>query len=249
MFKAFAIAFAMYSRIPVPYFKWDDKSARYAICFFPFVGIAVGITEYIVFYLFSSFEANFLRICLMSTVPLIIRGGIHMDGFMDTADALSSHADMEKKLQILKDPHTGAFAVIAFGIYMILTAGFVSVIKMETLMIFCLGFILSRALSSIYVLTFDKARNTGLAAQWSEFTNIKKALIVLIFETAVCVALMLFFNMTAGFLTVVFTVAVSIYHYYNCKKNFGGITGDLAGYFLQIEELAVLIACAVGGNI
>ena len=32
-----------------------------------------------------------------------------MDGFMDTMDAVHSYGDRTKKLEILKDPHLGAF--------------------------------------------------------------------------------------------------------------------------------------------
>ena len=56
-------------------------------------------------------------------VPLLVTGGIHLDGFMDTTDARSSYGDMEKKLAILKDSHVGAFAVIGCSFYLILSAG------------------------------------------------------------------------------------------------------------------------------
>ena len=55
-------------------------------------------------------------ICVL---PILVTGGIHLDGFCDTADALASHQDTEKKLQILKDPHMGAFAAIWLGCYFI----------------------------------------------------------------------------------------------------------------------------------
>ena len=44
-----------------------------------------------------------------------------MDGLCDTADALASHQTREKKLEILKDSHTGAFAVIGCCAYLLLT--------------------------------------------------------------------------------------------------------------------------------
>ena len=109
MLKSLAIAVSMYSRIPVPNFSWDDKSAKYALCYFPFVGLIIGIAEFAAFFLLSYIETNILKLCIMCTVPLIISGGIHMDGFMDTVDALSSYSDKERKLEILKDPNTGAF--------------------------------------------------------------------------------------------------------------------------------------------
>ncbi len=45
----------------------------------------------------------------MTLLPLIVSGGIHLDGLVDTADALYSRRETEKKLEILKDPHVGAF--------------------------------------------------------------------------------------------------------------------------------------------
>lgn len=249
MLKSLAIAVSMYSRIPVPNFSWDDKSAKYALCYFPFVGLIIGIAEFAAFFLLSYIETNILKLCIMCTVPLIISGGIHMDGFMDTVDALSSYSDKERKLEILKDPNTGAFAVIAFGVYMLLYIGLLSELKSGVIIIFCLGFVLSRALSGIYVLSFDKAKNGGLAAQWSGFTDKKKAVAALSVQTFLCIAVMLFFDMITGIIVILITVVTSIYHYNNCKKNFGGITGDLAGYFLQLEEIAVLLSCIIGGNI
>ena len=39
---SFLIAFAMYSRIPVPTVEWTKERMRYVMCFFPFVGLAEG---------------------------------------------------------------------------------------------------------------------------------------------------------------------------------------------------------------
>ena len=46
-----------------------------------------------------------------------------MDGFMDTMDAVHSYGDRTKKLEILKDPHLGAFAVICAVVYLLLYTG------------------------------------------------------------------------------------------------------------------------------
>ena len=56
----------------------------------------------------------------MTALPVLVSGGIHTDGFIDTVDALSSYGDKEKKLEILKDPHTGAFAIIGAIMYYLL---------------------------------------------------------------------------------------------------------------------------------
>lgn len=248
MLKSLAIAVSMYSRLPVPIFDWDEKSMKYAICFFPFVGIIIGLAEFLLIWLLGLINTgNIMTVCFQAALPLLITGGIHMDGFMDTADALSSHADREKKLEILKDPHLGAFAVINFGIYMLIYTGLLT--ELEYLPVYCLGFVLSRALSGACVTAFPKAKNTGLAAMWSDMTDKKKALAVLLAEAAVCMLIMFVFDSVSAVLVLVFSAAILLYHYHNCMKNFGGITGDLAGYYLQLEELAVLAACVIGGRL
>ena len=52
-------------------------------------------------------------------IPLFVTGGIHLTDFCDTVDALASHQTREKKLEILKDPHTGAFAVMGCMAYLL----------------------------------------------------------------------------------------------------------------------------------
>ena len=39
MLKSLIIALAMYSKLPVPNIDWDEKNMRYAMCFFPVVGV------------------------------------------------------------------------------------------------------------------------------------------------------------------------------------------------------------------
>ena len=56
--------------------------------------------------------------------PLLVTGGFHVDGFLDTCDALHSYQSMEKKQEILKDPHIGAFAVLSLLTAVLLGLGF-----------------------------------------------------------------------------------------------------------------------------
>ena len=37
-----AIAFSMYSRIPMPQVEWTGRRMRYAMCFFPLIGLVIG---------------------------------------------------------------------------------------------------------------------------------------------------------------------------------------------------------------
>ena len=90
----------------------------------PLVGLVIGGAEWL-WFLFRSWLSfgPVLHGVGMTLIPLLLTGGIHLDGFMDTVDALKSHAAPEKKRAILKDPHAGAFAVIGLAAYLLLWFG------------------------------------------------------------------------------------------------------------------------------
>ena len=41
--QTIAVAFAMFSAVPVPQFGWNEKNMRYALCAFPLVGLLCGV--------------------------------------------------------------------------------------------------------------------------------------------------------------------------------------------------------------
>ena len=41
-YHSFLIAFSMYSKIPMPQCEWNEENMAYAMCFFPWVGVAIG---------------------------------------------------------------------------------------------------------------------------------------------------------------------------------------------------------------
>ena len=112
--QTIAVAFAMFSAIPVPQFDWNEKNMRYAMCAFPLIGVVIGAAWCVCGALPLPGLAKAAGFAL---IPVWITGGIHLDGYADTCDALSSYGDRTKKLEILKDPHCGAFAVIRLCSY------------------------------------------------------------------------------------------------------------------------------------
>lgn len=88
---------------------------------FPLVGTVIGGLMLLVRFLCGRFGfSTSVYAVVMTALPVLVSGGIHTDGFIDTVDALSSYGDKEKKLEILKDPHTGAFAIIGAIMYYLL---------------------------------------------------------------------------------------------------------------------------------
>ena len=42
LLRSFVIAFSMWSAIPMPQVEWDRDGMKYALCAFPFIGLAAG---------------------------------------------------------------------------------------------------------------------------------------------------------------------------------------------------------------
>lgn len=246
MLKSMLIAFSMYSKIPVPKTEWNEKSMRYTMCFFPLVGVVIGALMYAAGTLILMADIkSVLKAAVMTVIPIMLTGGIHLDGFLDTMDAIGSWAPKEKRLEILKDSNSGAFAVIGGCVYFVLSLGIWSEMSLDMLKSAVLVFVLSRALSGLSVVSFPMAKNTGLAAMFSNAAHKRRVRIVMLLWIALTAACMVVINPLTGAAAVLCAAAVFAYYYFMSKKNFGGITGDLAGYFLQVCELVCIAACMI----
>ena len=264
LLRSFCIAFGMYSKIPMPKFEWNPKDMRYTMCFFPLISIPIALLVLLWFYLCQWLHIHsFLFACILTAIPVLVTGGIHLDGYCDTVDALSSRQPREKKLEILKDPHLGAFAVISFGVYMMLYLGvfheYLSLVLREDrgdryflYAVPCLVFVMERAFSGLSVVTFPQAKKKGLAAGFGGAAKKKADSLVLLLWMLICLgAGAAAVKMgcrgagTAAGVLLMTHLAVFIWYYRMSVKQFGGVTGDLAGCFLQVCELAGLAAAAV----
>ena len=252
MIDSLWVAIATYSRLPTPPVKWTKSSLRLSLCFFPLVGLAVGALELL--WLFIALRLKLgplLTGALGCAIPILVTGGIHMDGFMDTVDALSSRRSREDMLFILKDSHVGAFAVMGCALYLLLDAAALSELPVNESLALAAGFVVSRAMSAFFVAVTPAARPDGMARTVQDAAEESGMFVVKRWAVGWAVAfgfLMLWLSPVSSGLALGWA-AVAILTYLRVIKRFGGLTGDLAGWFLQITELGFALALAVGGKI
>ena len=243
LWNSLLIAFSTYSSLPVPKADWKPENMRYSMCFFPLIGAVSGLLLWGLSALCHVLRVGIGLFAAAATVlPLAVSGGIHLDGFCDTSDALASHREREKKLEILKDPHTGAFAVIACVLYLLLTFGFWTELERadSAVLVLAIGFVLSRSLSGLSVASFRCAEGSSLLAAFSDASHKKAVRAVLLAFLLLCAGFMLWLDLLLG-LAALAAAGLSFFYYrVTSYQQFGGINGDLAGWFLQICELSVL---------
>ena len=250
--KSLIIAFAMYSKLPMPRVDWEKRALAWALCFFPAVGAVIGLALWGWMALAHWLEvgrAFFAAFALL--LPIALSGGIHLDGFCDTCDALSSHQSRERKLEILKDSHTGAFAIISCALYLLVffACWCEVVLTARGALALALTPVLSRSLSGLFAVTLPNARGTGLLATFTSAMDAVRARAVLLVWLLLCGGAMVALAPVAGTAQLAGAGLVCLYYVSTAQRQFGGVTGDLAGFFLQLCELGMVLAAVLAQKV
>ncbi|NLT10221.1 MAG: adenosylcobinamide-GDP ribazoletransferase [Ruminococcus sp.] len=244
MLKSLFSAFLMYSRIPMPKVEWKEENRRYALGFFPLVGAVIGSLLVLWRYICTGLETGQIIFAAGAVfLPVLVTGGIHLDGFCDVTDARSSYADREKRIAIMSDPHIGSFAVMKLCLYLIMqTALFSTVDSLRTSVVIACGYVVSRGLSGLSAVTFRSAKREGTLQSFVHPSHRKITVAMQLFFIILSGTAMTILLPVEGISALLTALIILLYHRYAAYRDFGGVTGDLCGWFLQICELYMLAA-------
>lgn len=247
------IALSMYSALPVKCLNWTTENLRHAMVFFPLVGLLCGSGLWVVWTVCSLLKTGAILFAVLAVLSgVMITGGIHLDGFCDTADALYSRRPQEEKLRILKDPNCGPFAVFSVILVLLVSFGaYTELYQTQNRYILGLltgGFVMIRCLSGISVTHFPCTSTSSLAKTFGESAGKHVSMILAIEYGIVGVLLVLWYRWLALFLMGLSILIFWRFHSMQ-KKQFGGMTGDLAGFLLVLNETAWILGTALLGGI
>jgi adenosylcobinamide-GDP ribazoletransferase len=244
LYKGFIMALSMFTILPTPYIEWDDEGVKNMMKFYPVIGLIVGTIWSIVYYLMKFLNTSMvLKSAVIMSIPFIITGMLHLDGFMDVCDAILSRRDLEEKLRILKDSKIGAFAVIALLILFFLQFGGIYSIIEKNMNFYVLILIplVSRSTVAYYLLSRTTIKESTLGTYFKKGTNINDILIM-IFSLIIAAGVSFFLLKMLGLICVLLIMLSITVSVEKCKKEFGGISGDVAGFALVVGELTGILA-------
>lgn len=253
-FKGFLMAISMFTVIPLPRYEWDDEGGKNIMKFYPAIGLIVGLIWYGVFRLLNLLGASIMVTTAITLItPFILTGMLHLDGYMDVCDALLSRRDKQEKLRILKDPHTGAFAVISVVMLFVVNfSGVYTVISnsikdnaINNINTSAVGLILipiiSRSLMGYLLLSKDSMKGSSLGAFFKQGTG-KVDRFILLSSLIISSIISIFIFKIYGVIMSLAMILVSTFLVNSAAKEFDGMSGDSAGYGLVIAEtIGVLI--------
>ncbi|MBQ2865283.1 MAG: adenosylcobinamide-GDP ribazoletransferase [Clostridia bacterium] len=243
--RSIAMAFSMFSRVPMPRVEWKSSNMKYMLCALPLVGVAAGVCMMLWGFLCRELYLGGL-VCGAGSVllPLIVSGGIHMDGFCDTADALSSHAGFEKKREILKDSRAGAFAVISAGGFFVLHFALCAYMGADGTAVFMLALhqVFARSIGALAGVSLPTSTQQGLLSEFRTAAD-SKAAVILIAWCVLCAGGMIALSPAGGIASTICGGAGYLYIKRMSKKQFGGMSGDLAGFIITALQPALALCC------
>lgn len=228
---------------------WTEEAFGKSVRYFPLVGLVLGLIygglawgmEYGAAYGGIAVPVHF-KAALFVLLPIMLTGGIHCDGFMDTADGIFSGRERERMLEIMKDSRCGSFGVTALACYLLLEYAVLQDMGVGILPVALLIMpILGRMSMVMAISCFPYARPEGVGKAFGKFANRKMCAMVVLY-TAIMLALIDCFALAALVAVVIFTWLMGRY----VTKLLGGLTGDVYGAICTMNELLVLVVYLLG---
>ena len=216
---------------------WTAEDFGRSTRFFPLVGLVLGICYALAAWLLLyTLGMRSLTAALLLILPLLLTGGLHADGFMDTADGVFSGRERVRKLEIMKDSRVGAFGVVSFVMLMFVQFALLS--DMASLLLVPALFvmpIIGRLAMVLAVACFPYAREDGMGKTFADMAD-RSTVVIAALTTAVLV-------LPWGVLATAALVLGMLFALLFCRMMtniLGGVTGDVYGAATVLTETLVL---------
>lgn len=234
----FLLALQFLTRIPVNIeCPWNSQTSKWALRSYPIVGLLLGSIIMALFFTLESYLSVTMMTLLIISLWVWITGGLHLDGWMDVADAVGSNVPLEKKWEIMKDPHVGSFGHIALLFLLAWkTVLIYQLAQLDNFIIAFLCIIMFSRLGAVVLMVFlPTAKKQGLAWEWKRNINRIDCIIAII-----PVLVFVFF-----FHELIFFIPAYIVFFYLfgawVMHTFKGTNGDLLGTAIEGGELWGLV--------
>ncbi len=243
----FLAALSFLTIIPVPRRREvSSEQLGSSIVCFPVAGIIIGLILAGLYWLLRlvlppAVVSGLLLVCLV-----VLTGGLHLDGFVDTCDGIASHKTPEARRQVMRDSRAGALGMV--GVCCLLIVKYVSLNSVpENLMMTTLVLmpVVSRWAMVYAIFAYPYARPSGLGKVFKQAASRRRLAIATLVVLAVAIPWFRLAGLVIMLGVWVIVVAMAAY----LKRKFSGLTGDTYGAINEVAEVSVLIlVCLLAYN-
>lgn len=243
MFNALLTALDFLTVLPVPHPKgYQPVELGKAAGCFPWVGALMGGLSGGLYLGLRQVFPPFLAAGLAAAGWMALSGGLHLDGLADCCDGLPYAGTVERRLEIMKDPHHGTFGGIGLTLAILLKVAALAALPADWEIVLIAS--LSGALARWLLLPAGRqpnARAGGLGASFS--ASLTKRAFVIALPPALILAGLLGWR---GLAALVLAHGWAWLAFRLARRRLGGLTGDVYGLIVEVAELLVLLVFAAG---
>lgn len=170
-YKELIAAIRFISIIPIPgsaqLFYTDESNPQlfFGSVYFPVVGLLLSVILYLLTTVMGPYVPSFALAAILVVGLVILTGGLHLDGLMDTCDGLLGGSDRESKLAIMRDSRVGSFGVLGGACILLLKFAFFASLNLHQLSLaFFIVLPVSRWAMILAAYWFPNVRSNGLGA-------------------------------------------------------------------------------------
>jgi cobalamin 5'-phosphate synthase/cobalamin synthase len=212
--------------------------------FFPLVGLLLGGllagADLLLAYVFPTE----VRSALVLVLWIVLTGALHFDGLLDSCDGLLGGGTPERRMQIMRDERTGAYAAAA-GVLMLLTMySALNAIEPSRWAALLLAPVLGRCGITLSVVRFPYARESGLGRDIKDHAGARQAVGALLTTLAVVGGVAWQLQSLTAPAAMLIALVVWLLASALVLRRILGMTGDTYGAVNMLIEASVLLTCA-----
>lgn len=250
---AFLAALRFLTVLPVPgESRLDEEAWSQATAWYPAVGLVVGLVLAGLDWIVGRLWPAGVSTALVLAVWVVLTGALHLDGFVDCCDALWAPVSKERRLEILRDVHVGAYGVVGATLLLLLKySALLAVPATFRLPVLLLVPVLGRWSMTAAVVGYPYARLGPGLGQKAKAEAGRRQLtlattLTLVAALVAWVAGLGWLVLPSAFMAVLTLWAVAGW----IRSKLGGLTGDGYGAICEVVEvvgLLTVVAFAFGG--
>jgi adenosylcobinamide-GDP ribazoletransferase len=249
-YTEFAAAVQFLSILPVPgsaqLFEKDKVTPGLVIgCeYFPLVGLLLALLLWLLVLVFAPFVPQFVLAALLVAALVMLTGGLHLDGLMDSCDGLFGGSTRERKLEIMRDSRVGSFGVLGAACLLLLKFALFASLKVHVLPFALMLTLPSARWAMVLALrVFPSARTSGLGVAFHQVVTTERLLVAGIIALAIALILGQLIGLVVWMAATVTALLLGFW----ITRSIGGLTGDSYGAIEEVVEVVALLVLVMLG--
>ncbi len=210
--------------------------------YFSLVGFFIGLLLSLLIVLFNPLLPHLALAALLVVALVLLTGGLHLDGVMDSCDGLFGGRTRESRLKIMRDSSVGSFGVLGGVCVLLLKFAFFASLETHALYVALLCVLPASRWAMVLALrAFPSARPAGLGITFRQSVTLQHLYLAAVVALLIAIGI----GHLAGVLVWLTASLTALALSWWITRLLGGLTGDTYGAIAEITEVVALLLMVI----